>query len=233
MTHDNNTSPSRRRRTRGSVDRLPSGKWRARFRTPDGRRLAATLPTKADADAWLAAQATDQGRGVWVDPRRGKVTVGDYARRWLDQRPDLRPSTRQDYADISRMHIVPKLGHRELGALSPAEVRAWHADLAGNAPARAAKSYRVLRAILNTAVADELLVRNPCRVRGAGQDRTAERPVATVAEVQALADSIDEHLRALVLLASWCGLRRGELLGLRRRDLDLAGPYRSSCATPT
>jgi integrase len=70
--------------------------------------------------------------------------------------------------------------------------------------------------ILNTAVADEIIVRNPCRVRGAGQDRSAERPIVTVAQVAALADAVDERLRAIVLLAAWCGLRRAELLALRR-----------------
>ncbi len=63
--------------------------------------------------------------------------------------------------------------------------------------------------------------RNPCRVRGAGQDRSAERPVATMAEVTALADVIEPRWRALILLAAWCGLRRGELLALRRKDIDL------------
>jgi integrase len=61
----------------------------------------------------------------------------------------------------------------------------------------------------------------PCRVRGAGQDHSAERPIATVAQVAALAKAVDERLWALVLLAAWCGLRRAELRGLRRRDLDL------------
>jgi len=70
-------------------------------------------------------------------------------------------------------------------------------------------------------VADEIISRNPCRVRGAGQDRSAERPIATVAQVAELADAVDQRLRALVLLAAWCGLRRAELLALRRRDVDL------------
>jgi integrase len=219
------SNSGKRRRTRGAVDQLPSGQWRARFRTPDGRRLASTLPTKADADAWLSAQVTDLGRGVWVDPRRGRVKLGEYADAWLEQRGDLRPSTRQDYADIIRIHITPRLGHQRIGSLSPADVRAWHAELARGGPARAAKAYRVLRAILNTALADELIVRNPCRVRGGGGEHSPERPIATIAQVDALADAIEERLRALVLLAAWCGLRRGELLGLRRRDIDLAAQH--------
>ena len=179
------------------------------------------MSPKADADAWLAAQATDVGRGVWVDPRRGRTTLGEYAQRWLAQRTDLRPRTRDDYEDIIRVHIAAKLGNQQMGKISPADVRSWYAELSSQRPGRARKAYRVLRVILNTAVVDELIVRNPCRVRGAGQDHSAERPIATVAQVAALADAVDERLRALVLLAAWCGLRRAELLALRRRHLDL------------
>ena len=131
------------------------------------------------------------------------------------------PRTRDDYEDIIRVHIAAKLGNQQMGKISPADVRSWYAELSSQRPGRARKAYRVLRVMLNTAVADELIVRNPCRVRGAGQDHSAERPIATVAQVAALADAVDERLRALVLLAAWCGLRRAELLALRRRHVDL------------
>jgi len=85
----------------------------------------------------------------------------------------------------------------------------------------AAGAYRLLNTIYRTAVADGLVARNPCQVRGAGVEHPAERPVATVAEVGALADAMPPRLRAAVLLAAWCGLRRGELLALRRRDLGV------------
>jgi integrase len=215
-------SPSRRRRrATGAVDHLPSGRWRARFTTPDGRRITATLATKREADAWVAGHTVDIGRGVWVDPERGRITLDGYARTWMEQRHDLRPRTAEDYRDIIRVHIAPTIGGKELGKLTPGDVRSWNSTVARKVPGRARKAYRLLRTILNTAVADEIIVRNPCRVRGAGQDRSAERPIATVAQVAALADAVDERLRSLVLLAAWCGLRRAELLGLRRRDIDL------------
>ncbi|HET6873639.1 MAG TPA: site-specific integrase [Acidimicrobiales bacterium] len=210
-----------RRRTRGAVDQLPSGRWRARFTTPDGRRLSATVATKREADAWLAGHTTDIGRGVWVDPDRGRITLKSYTAEWIAQRHDLRPRTADDYRDIIRVHINPALGAKPLNRLSPSDVRAWYAAMSAKVPGRARKAYRLLRTILNTAVADEIIPRNPCRVRGAGQDRSAERPIATVAQVAELADAMDDRLRALVLLAAWCGLRRAELLALRRRDLDL------------
>ncbi len=169
---------------------------------------------------WPATRPT-LGGALWVDPQKGRITLEEYSTRWIDQRTDLRPRTEDDYRDIIRVHIAPKLGDEQLGKLTPGDVRSWYATLSAKVPGRARKAYRLLRAILNTAVADEIIVRNPCRVRGAGQDRSAERPIATVAEVAALADAVDQRLRALVLLAGWCGLRRAELLALRRRDVDV------------
>jgi integrase len=84
-----------------------------------------------------------------------------------------------------------------------------------------AKAYRLLRAILNTAVDDRLIRRNPCQIKGAGQEGSAERPVLTVPQVFALAAEIDRRYRALVLLAVFGSLRWGELAALRRCDVDL------------
>jgi len=78
-----------------------------------------------------------------------------------------------------------------------------------------------LRAILDTAVADELLPRNPYTARGAGVSHAAERTVATLAQVDALADAVPPRYRMLVLLAAWSGARWGELVALTRDSLDL------------
>ncbi|HUR17485.1 MAG TPA: hypothetical protein VMZ51_00935 [Acidimicrobiales bacterium] len=84
-----------------------------------------------------------------------------------------------------------------------------------------AKCYRLLRTILNTAVEDEVIVKNPCVVKGAGVERPPERPIATIEQVYALAEVIEPRYRALVLLATFTGLRLGELQALSRRRLDL------------
>lgn len=84
-----------------------------------------------------------------------------------------------------------------------------------------AKAYRLLRAILATAVDDELIPRNPCLVEGAGIERSPEHPVATVEQVYRLADVVPPRFRALVLLAAFTGLRWGELAALARGHLDL------------
>jgi integrase len=73
---------------------------------------------------------------------------------------------------------------------------------------------------MRTAVTDGLLLASPCKVVGGGTEHAAGRPVASLAEVHALTAAMPERLRLVVLLATWCQLRRGELLGLRRRDVD-------------
>jgi len=84
----------------------------------------------------------------------------------------------------------------------------------------AAKAYRLLRAVLNTAVDDDLIRRNLCRIVGAGIERSAERPTATVDQVFQLADTVPDRVRALILLAAFTSLRYGELVALRCRDFD-------------
>ncbi len=75
--------------------------------------------------------------------------------------------------------------------------------------------------MLATAVADGLIRQNPCRIRGAGQEHAAERPMVETSLVLDLADAVPPAYRALVLLAGFGGLRTGESLGLHVEDVDL------------
>jgi integrase len=122
-----------------------------------------------------------------------------------------------------RKHVLPHLGSALVGNLRPSDVRTWHANLlkSGVGAVTVAKAYRLLRTVLGTAVSDGMLAKNPCNIRAGGIERSPERPTATVAQVDALADAVGERHRALVLLAAYSGLRLGELLALRRVRLDL------------
>jgi integrase len=85
----------------------------------------------------------------------------------------------------------------------------------------------LLKAIFNTAILDDLIVKNPCRVKGGGTDRVVDRRIPNVDQVAALTLSMPEQYRAAVTLAAWGTLRRGEVLGLNRQDVDLrAGTVR-------
>jgi len=213
-----------RKEARALVARLDGGSVLYDVRTRiAGRQVSKTFTRRRDADAWIASTEGDRMRGVAVDPRRGSVTVEDYARAWLAGRHDLAERTAELYAYLLDHYVLPDLGTLSLAGLRPDEVRSWHARHAKDHPTTAAKAYRLLSTITRHAVADEVIGRNPCQVKGASVERAPERPMASVAEVAALAEAMPDHLRVLVLLAAWCQLRRGELLGLRRQDVDLEG----------
>lgn len=213
------------RRRFGWVRQLPSGRYQASYLGPDGRRRTApeTFARKGDADQWLAVVESDIVRGEWSDPLAGRVSFAEYGERWIDEHR-LGERTREEYRSLWRHHIAPFLGPIELAAFTTATVRSWRATLLreGRSEDRAAKAYRLVRAIFNTAVDDERIKRNPCRIKGAGEHRNAERPTATVAQVYGLAERMPDRFRVLVLAAAFTGLRWGELIALRRCDLDLA-----------
>lgn len=209
----------------GSVRKLPSGKYQARF-SVDGtwHRAETTFRTKREADAYLASVRVDLDRGTWIDPDAGKVTFEEYAERWLVERPQLRPRTQELYEGQLRLHINPVLGSVELGQISPSRIRTWRAGMiaAGKPGASTiAKCYRLVHAVFATAVEDGIVLRNPCQVRGASTERPAERPVATIEQVFELAETIEPEFRAAVLLATFCGLRLGEIRALRVKRIDL------------
>jgi integrase len=145
----------------------------------------------------------------------------EYAAAWLDTRVDLAERTVELYRWLLRRHIQSTFGAVPLGSISPQGVRAWHSGIAKERPTTAAKAYRLLSSILRTAVSDEILTKKPCQVRGAAVEKAPERPIASIAEVDALARAMPERLRIAVYLAAWCQLRRGEIRGLRRKDIDL------------
>ncbi|WP_406727003.1 hypothetical protein WJ438_23575 [Streptomyces sp. GD-15H] len=124
-----------------------------------------------------------------------------------------------------RLHILPTFGAGSVADVTTARVRGWRGKLlaAGVGEPTVGKAYQLLRALMNTAVDDELLRRNPCRIKGADRYDVPERPVLTVAEVFAVAASLAPRYRLLVLLAAFTTLRFGELAALRRRDVDLEG----------
>jgi hypothetical protein len=229
------------RRRFGRVRRLPSGRYQARYHGPDGidRPAPHTFATRREADVWLVKiEAEIHGRH-WLDPGEGLVPFGEYARAWIEERPNLRPNTVEVYRYVLGRHLTPTFGPQAVADITDSAVRRWRKKLldSGASQATAAKAYRLLKAIMNTAVEDGLIRRNPCRIRGAGQDKSPERPVLRVGQVIALADAVEPRYRALILLAAFGSLRWGELAALRRKDIDTTARVvrveRSSCPGST
>lgn len=216
------------RRDFGSIRQRDNGRWQARYRDPNGRVHNRMFATRADAARFLAGVRADLDRGDWFDPAAGRVLLRDYAATWLRTRKvrgrPLAPRTVELYQRQLDIHLLPSLGRLQLRQLSAAAVREWHAQLAaasGPGAVTTAKCYRLLHTICGTAVSDEEIPRNPCVIPGTGQEFSPERPTATLPQVLAIADAVDERWRALVLLAAFCSLRIGELAALTRRDVDL------------
>ncbi|MFB7647208.1 tyrosine-type recombinase/integrase [Streptomyces sp. NPDC056084] len=212
-----------RRRRFGSVRQLNSGRWQARYPDPNTGRLRGaeeTYATKTDAEVALTHIEADITRGQWHDPDAGKVVFGEYVTVWLKDRK-LAARSRERHESVIRLHLMPTFGGQPLSSITTARVRAWRTEcLTRTGEPTVVKAYQILRAVLNTAVDDELIRRNPCRIKGADRYDVPERPVLTVAEVFAVADAITARYRLLVLLAAFTGLRFGELASLRRRDVD-------------
>ncbi|MER5462024.1 site-specific integrase [Streptomyces sp. NPDC002668] len=159
--------------------------------------------------------------GRWQNPDEN-VTFGAYADSWFTER-DYAATTRERNGSALRLHILPTFSDVVLREITTPQVRRWRADLlsSGVGEPTVVKSYQVLRAIMNTAVDDGLIQRNPCRIKGAGAAKTAERPFLEVQEVSRLAEAVPAHFRVFILLAAFTGLRFGELAALQRRDVDL------------
>jgi len=209
------------RRHFGTVRKRPSGRWQAIYWHEGGLHSAGTFTAKADALARLSTIEADFRRGAWIDPSAGQITLKQYANEWIARRPVLAVRTRELYEDLLRIHILPSLGQTTIAGLTPSKVRGWNAQLTAKHPSTASKAYRLLSTMMRNAVDDDLIIKSPCKVIGAGTEHAAERPIASVAEIAALSEAMPARLQLLVELASWCQLRRGEILGLKRCDIDL------------
>lgn len=213
-----------RRRRFGAVRQYRSGKWTASYVGPDRERIRAegTFETKKDAEIWLSQVEADLSRGDWRAPDAGAVGFHEYAEKWVEER-ELAVRTVDLYKHLLRLYLLPTFGPLGLDEITAPRIREWRAERlrATAAKTTVAKSYRLLKAILETAVDDGLITRNPCRIKGGGKETAAERRIATVAQVDALADAVGIRWRLMVYLGAYGPMRPEELAGLRRRDVDL------------
>jgi integrase len=212
---------AKRRSGFGSVRKLPSGRWQARYPDQAGTSRSApfTFHTKQDAQAWLTTIRADLIRGQWLPPD-ADTTLRQYAAVWLEHRT-LKERTREHYRQVLDQLTLPALGEYPLRKLTPAIVRQWHARTALDRSTYRAHAYQLLRTICASAVSDDLIVANPCRIRGAGQaKRVSKTEPASLEELAVLVDAMPERYRLMVLLAAWAGLRFGELTELRGKDVD-------------
>lgn len=220
-------SKSRSRRSKGTVRRLKSGRYQAGYKPHPGAKYLwapETFRLKGEADEWLRGIYTDLSRGDWIDPNLALVEFEAYAREWVRTRK-LKDSTRAKYLDILERHAFPSssrggLGDVALGHVRAETIRRWRATL-GHIPSTQARTYALVKSIFATAVTDGRIKSNPCSVPGADRYDVPEREPAVQDLILQAATLMREQYRVWVLLACWGGMRRGELLGLRRRQIDV------------
>jgi integrase len=210
----------------GTAHKLPSGRYRAMYHGPDGRRYTAprTFLAEKDARGWLSLRQAEIIRKAWVPPEadekpQPKLTFKTYTDQWMRHR-DLKARTREHYQMLLDEHILDTFGHLPIASITSDDVRAWHAKIDKGTPTLRAHCYGLLRTIMATAASDGKIAANPCVIRGAGSAKRVHkiRP-ASLDEIAVIAEEMPEQYRAMVLLAAWCALRFGELTELRRRDV--------------
>jgi integrase len=212
-----------------SVSKLPTGKWRARYRDSAGKEHARHFDRKIDGQHWLDAQTAALITGTHVAPKDARITVGQWCDTWLQGYGTRRKSTVLQ-ARAHLVHIKAEFGDLQLGAVRPSHVRAWCSAMRE----RFSESYVYslhsrLSQLYTDAVHDGIVPRNPCSRRTSPGNGKQRPYVATTGQVWALYEAMPERQRVAVLLAAFVGLRRNEACGLRVSDVD----FMRGIVTPT
>lgn len=220
----------------GSVRKLASGNWQARYMGPDGRvhKAPHTFTARKYAERWLGNEQSLIDKDMWTSPQSRLVkeiveseTVGTYVTRIVQRRAHrarkpLAPTTVNLYMKDFRLRIQEPLGYVRLADLTSSMVGRWWDGLDPSTPTQNGRAYELLNSVMREAVEEKLIAENPCRLKGAGMPLPTHKGVAlSVSEVLAYLAGVPEHYRVMLMIAGWCGLRSGEVRGLRRKDVDL------------
>lgn len=230
----------------GSVRKLPSGRWQARYPDESGAPMNAPHTFSTSTEAWdhVAMVKADRRRGIYTDHRNGEALLADYAAEWIENggsRGKLAIRVTELYKDLLARHIAPTLGANPIGKVTPAAVRKWYKELGEELAERAAaprknekntaprvatgvtrqaQAYRLLKSIMNTALNDNLIGKNPCQIKGAGQVKAGERPLISLKNFNALVEAHPADLRPVLHAVFGAHLRLGEAVALKRGDFD-------------
>ena len=210
-------------------------RYRVRYRTPDHRQTDKRgFRTKRDAEAFAATVEVEKLTGSYVAPTLGRITVAELSSEWLSRKEsDVAPSNYRTLESAWRTHVEPKWGRRRIADIELGEVERWIADLGrsvtdakgetskkGAGATTIIRAYGVLAGILDDAVKTRRLAANPARgVENLPRKSRKRHVYLSAADVDRIAGESGEH-RALVLTLAYCGLRWGELVALRVRDVE-------------
>ncbi|MBB2900497.1 integrase [Kineococcus radiotolerans] len=210
-----------------SIAKRPDGSWRARYRGPDGKERSKHFGRKLDAQRWLDSVASQVVTGSWTDPERSRITLATWSDQWLAGQLQLKESTRVRYGTLLRVHVLPTWGTVKLTDVSHTEVSAWVQRIAagGSSASTVRQAHRVLSLILDVAVRDGRLPKNPASGVRLPRAHVPERVFLTHDQVDALAQAACQVGGTgdglVVRTLAYTGLRWGELAALRVGRLDL------------
>ncbi len=197
-------------------------RYDVRYRDPDGVQRKKTFLKKADADDFENDNSVRMRRGLYVDPKAGRVTFQQVAEDWLEAQTHNR-STRQAMELRLRLHVFPVIGRMPVGHIKPSNIQALTKQLEALAP-----SYRRVimvntSSILSAAVADGLMATNPA----AAVKRPRVEPRKVIpwprAQVHAIYEGLPDRCKIVAVLGAGLGLRQGEMFGLSPDDVDFLG----------
>jgi integrase len=206
------------------IDGKRGRRYKVGWREPNKAIRYKTFRRRVDAEAHRHQVEASKLEGTYVNVSASKITVEEFADRYLSMsQSQLQPSTFARYESLIRLYIVPKLGSKKLSTLSAAGVRDFLTDLqkAGHSDATLNHVHRVLRAMLTIAVQEGRLPRNPAERLRVSRSVRKEPRFLTPEEVARIADEVPPRYRALTLLLAYGGLRIGEALALRMKNVKL------------
>lgn len=194
-------------------------RWEYRV-SVDGRQRSFYGASRAEALAG-PTRATEAARRATV--AAADVTLSAFAARWLESRKTtVRTSTARHNASAIARRILPVLGDRKLRTLTVADVQAFHAACAADcAPGTVRVTHMILRAMLDAAVAEGILDRNPAAIAKAPRTHVRAQSTLTATQGRVLLDaSRGDRFEAVYYLALTTAARSGEILALTWGDID-------------
>lgn len=200
-------------------------RYKVRYIDPDGVERSKSFPDrqKKKADDFLIEMESDKREGKYIDPNAGKILFRVQAENWL-KGYSADAATRQTIESRLRSQLYPYFGKRSLVSISPQVVRDWLGEMneQGLGPTYQAVLFETLSSILNSAVDDKRIHRNPCKVKSIKRPQRSSRKVVPWPESRArsLQLALPPRFQIATALGVGCGMRQGEILGFSPEDID-------------